>query len=71
MLGSDVQTSLDATIDRSRLSADVQADLNRTIGEDQLSAQVTEKLNRDFTIQPGSIGKTLLAAEGSHPQHRD
>jgi formylglycine-generating enzyme required for sulfatase activity len=63
MLGSDVQTTLSATIDRSRLSADVQADLNRTIGEDQLSAQVTDKLNRDFTIQPGSIGKTLLATD--------
>jgi formylglycine-generating enzyme required for sulfatase activity/uncharacterized protein YjbI with pentapeptide repeats len=61
MLGSDVQSSLGATIDRSRLSEDVKADLNRTIGEEQLSAQVTEKLNRDFTIQPDSINKSMLS----------
>ena len=55
MLSSDVQTSLGATIDRSRLSADVLADLNRTIGEDQLSAEVAGKLNR-------TIGTTIVTA---------
>jgi formylglycine-generating enzyme required for sulfatase activity len=59
MLSTDVQTSLGATIDRSRLSEDVKADLNRTIGEEQLSAEVTEKLNRTITL--GDLDPQVVA----------
>ena len=59
MLSTDVQNSLGATIDRSRLSADVLADLNRTIGEEQLSAQVTDKLNRTITL--GDLDPQVVA----------
>ena len=58
-----MRDELNATITRERLSADVRADLNRTIGIANLSSEVTEKLNREFTIEPGSIGKSLLAQD--------
>jgi formylglycine-generating enzyme required for sulfatase activity len=52
MLGSDVQTSLSSTIDRSRLSADVLADLNKTIviTREMLPEDVRSDLNRTVTL---------------------
>jgi formylglycine-generating enzyme required for sulfatase activity len=52
MLGSDVQSSLSATIDRSRLSADVLADLNKTIviTREMLPEDVQSDLNRTITL---------------------
>jgi hypothetical protein len=63
MLPQGVRDELNATITRDRLSADVRADLNRTVGITNLSSEVTEKLNREFTVEPGSIGKALLAQD--------
>jgi formylglycine-generating enzyme required for sulfatase activity len=52
MLGSDVQSSLSGTIDRSRLSADVLADLNKTvvITREMLPEDVQSDLNRTITL---------------------
>ena len=68
MIDADLLTDLNRTagiteITREMLPQNVRDDLNRTIGLAQLSADVNEKLNRDFTIQPGSISKSLLGQD--------
>ena len=64
-LSVEVREDLNRTtvITREMLPQNVRDDLNRTIGVAQLSAEVNEKLNRDFTIQPGSISKSLLGQD--------
>ncbi|MDC0369502.1 SUMF1/EgtB/PvdO family nonheme iron enzyme, partial [Opitutales bacterium] len=64
-LSLEVREDLNRTIviTREMLPQNVRDDLNRTIGVAQLSAEVNEKLNRDFTIQPGSISKSLLGQD--------
>ena len=62
-LPEEVVKSMNRPITREMLPQDVRHDLNRTIGVAQLSAEVNEKLNRDFTIQPGSISKSLLGQD--------
>ena len=68
MIDADLLTDLNRTAGITEITLDmlpqnVRDDLNRTIGLAQLSADVNEKLNRDFTIQPGSISKSLLGQD--------
>ena len=68
MIDADLLTDLNRTAGITEITLDmlpqnVRDDLNRTIGVAQLSAEVNEKLNRDFTIQPGSISKSLLGQD--------
>ncbi len=60
MLGSDVQTSLGATIDRARLSSDILGDLNRTVLLSDLSPQVVQEINATIGLDRLSTEVTSL-----------
>jgi len=49
MLGQDVLSDLNRTVNHNDLSPKIKADINATIGMNRLSTEVTEKLNQEKT----------------------
>ncbi len=68
MLGQDVLSDLNRTVNHNDLSPQIKADINATIGMNRLSAEVTEKLNQEKTTtnyNAPSVGSLLAVPSGS------
>ena len=68
MLGQDVLSDLNRTVNHNDLSAQIKADINATIGMNRLSSEVTEKLNQEKTTtnyNAPSVGSLLAVPYGS------
>jgi N-acetylneuraminic acid mutarotase len=67
MLGQDVLSDLNRTVNHNDLSPQIKADINATIGMNRLSTEVTEKLNQEKTTtnyNAPSVGSTLAVPHG-------
>ncbi|MAH26654.1 MAG: hypothetical protein CMI19_06845 [Opitutae bacterium] len=68
MLGQDVLSDLNRTVNHNDLSPKIKADINATIGMNRLSSEVTEKLNQEKTTtnyNAPSVGSLLAVPYGS------
>ena len=68
MLGQDVLSDLNRTVNHNDLSPQIKADINATIGMNRLSSEVTEKLNQEKTTtnyNAPSVGSLLAVPYGS------
>jgi N-acetylneuraminic acid mutarotase len=68
MLGNDVLSDLNRTVNHNDLSPQIKADINATIGMNRLSTEVTEKLNQEKTTtnyNAPSVGSLLAVPYGS------
>jgi N-acetylneuraminic acid mutarotase len=68
MLGQDVLSDLNRTVNHNDLSPQIKADINATIGMNRLSTEVTEKLNQEKTTNnynAPSVGSLLAVPYGS------